>query len=360
MNLIGEHVDYNGGMVMPIAIAPAIYSVSARRCDNRIQVFSRHANETVELSEGAMPPTEGWGVYVHGIVAVLHEKKIRLSGANVLIDGDLPPGGGLSSSAAVTAAIGLALLSLSGQEMSRRELARCCRDAERLHAGVPCGIMDPSACLLSRAGQVMLLDCSNEEAEYIPWPGGDARVVIVDSRSPHRLSSDSYATRVRECQQVLQTMNDRPSTSPVANLGKLSMNQLTPYVGLLEPTLLSRARHVVSEIGRVRDAADALRTGNVVQFGSLMNESHRSLSVDYEVSTSRMDHLASIIRNVPGVLGARLTGGGFGGCVVAMAESSSIHDVETAVRKAYDAAYGVSAQIWVTRPCDGARVDLLD
>lgn len=359
VNLIGEHVDYCGGPVMPVAIGPATVALAARRNDHLIRAWSRFADEAVEIARSDAAWPRGWAAYIGGIVAVLRERGVPVGGADLLIDGDLPPEAGLASSAALTASTGLALATLAGAVVDRVELARSCREAERRYVGVPCGIMDPWACLLSRAGQVLLLDCRRERAEYAAWPGDRARILVVDSRSPHRLTSSVYADRVRECADALRAIRSAVPGIQADCLAEVSPDDLSHCVATLPSTPAARARHVVSECARVRAAAEALRAGDLATLGGLLNESHESLAVDYAVSSARMDDLAAIVRAVPGVYGARMTGGGFGGCVAAVAKAGAAERVETALRSAYDEKYSVRATVRETLPGEGATVTAL-
>lgn len=362
VNLIGEHVDYNSGVVMPIAIDQATYAVAGRSDESIVRIFSEFADTQVQINlDEPGPPLDGWGAYAQGVIAGLQMRGIHLHGVRILLGGDLPPGAGLSSSAALEASIALAILHLSDATLPREEIAELCRTAERDFAGVPCGIMDPWACLMSREGHVMLLDCreDDEAAQFIRWPDGDTAVLIIDSRSPHRLSAGTYSERVNECELVLKKISDcclDENGMFVRTFRDMSMAYLDCAAVHMDRALYRRARHVVSEIARVIEAAEALRAADFETFGRLMNDSHRSLSLDYEVSSPRMDELATIVRGVPGVWGARMTGGGMGGCVVALAPAAVCPLVESIVRSAYDRKYGVTARVWSVQPREGAAV----
>ncbi len=362
VNLIGEHVDYNGGTVMPIAIDLATYAIAGRRNGEVVRIFSTHADDEVRINlTEPGSPLAGWGAYAQGVIVGLQQLGIDLPGANLLLDGDLTPGAGLASSAALEASIALALLHLSAASLPREKLAELCRTAEHDYANVPCGIMDPWACLMSRDAHAMLLDCreGHETALYIPWPDGDTVVLVIDSRSPHRLSAGGYARRVRECEMAFEHIMGYGRNEPghgIRTLADVSMAQLKRATVNMEQPLDRRAHHVISEIARAKDAAKALSTADFETFGQQMNDSHRSLALDYEVSSPRMDELAAIVRAVPGVFGARMTGGGFGGCVVALAPTPAIPRVDSAVRSTYDQKYGVTARIRATRPREGASI----
>lgn len=349
VNLIGEHVDYNGGLVMPFAIPLATWAVAGRREDARIIAQSAQVPGSVEFeSQRIGEPMAGWGCYVQGVIASLQQLGLPTFGMNILIDSDIPVGAGLSSSAALEAAVALAALELAGQSLSRSEIASACRVAEHNYAKVPCGIMDQTASLCAHADHVLLLDCRDNSIAHIPWTRQDIVIVIVDSRSPHRLSAGTYAERVRECSLVAAR-----SSSSWRELKPPALDAIRNDIG---KTVYRRARHVITEIARVRDAADALQHPDFPTLGRLMNESHQSLAEDYEVSTPRLDTLAACIRGVPGVFGARLTGAGFGGCVVAVAEQSATSAIESAVRRDYDPHFNVTAPVWTWCPSEGATI----
>lgn len=349
VNLIGEHVDYNGGLVMPFAIPLATWVIAGRREDARVAAQSRQSSVGVDFESTHIGnPLAGWGCYVQGVIASLQPLGLPTFGMNVFIDSDIPDGAGLSSSAALEAAVALAALELAGHSLSRSEIVRACRVAEHNYAKVPCGIMDQTASLCARTDHVMLLDCCDNSISHIPWMRPHIAIVVVDSRSPHRLSSGTYAERVRECELAAARCS-----SSLRDLTPDTLNKIRDDVGA---TVYRRARHVISEIARVRDAADALQRADFPTLGRLMNESHQSLAEDYEVSTPRLDTLAACIRGVPGVFGARLTGAGFGGCVVAVAEQSATSAIESAVRRDYDPHFNVTAPVWTWCPSEGATI----
>jgi galactokinase len=358
VNLIGEHIDYNGGLVMPFAIHLATWAVAGRREDHRVIAHSLQSYDVVEINSLQIGEAmNGWGAYVQGVIAELQERGLPHRGMNMVIDSNLPTGAGLSSSAALEAAVALAALELAGHSLTLKQISDACRLAEHRYACVPCGIMDQTASLRSRADHVILLDCRAESVEFIRWPGDDVTLVIVDSNSPHKLSSGTYALRVEECKSAWRHLATTNEVSP--DFRTVSLSRLGKFATQMPEEITRRARHVITEIARVRLAADALRQGDFQLLGSLMDASHQSLTVDYEVSTPRMDALASILRDVDGVYGARLTGAGFGGCVVAVADRAAVGRIEAAVRREYDPVYGVTAPIWTCRPSEGASVTRL-
>ncbi|MBN2560106.1 MAG: galactokinase [Phycisphaerae bacterium] len=420
VNLIGEHVDYNDGLVLPIAIDRAVYGVAGPAEEDAISVFSASIDETAKFDleplprplrqhgrlsgaepgwhrclgggdsgETSVPPCDGdtgetpapqswgelprdgparlrddrrpsapgWDAYPRGVASELAGAGVRLAGTRIYLDSDLPIGAGLSSSAALEVAVALALLSVAAATLSRRQLAHVCRLAEHRYAGVPCGIMDQFVCAMAVAGGAMLLDCRDEHTRHIPWPDRDATVLIVDSQCRHKLADGAYADRVRACSMAADRL--RAVDPSVRSLRDVNLRQLVEQQSSMEAPIFRRARHVVTEIQRTRDAAEALQRGDFAAFGRAMNASHDSLRDDYEVSSPQLDGLVEVVRGVPGVFGARMTGAGFGGCVVAVAPRDAVPHVESAVRKRYDTKYGVTAQVMVTHPCEGATTTRL-
>jgi galactokinase len=355
VNLIGEHVDYNDGLVLPIAIERATYAVAGAGEKDRIQVYSATRGESAEIDLRDNPPPDQprWDAYVRGVAAELAAAGVRLAGARLYIDSDVPSGAGLSSSAALEVAAALALLGVAGETLPPREVARICRRAEHRYAKVPCGIMDQFICAMGVAGAALLIDCRNEQATPIPWPSDGAVVLVIDSRCRHQLSDGTYAQRVRECALAAEAI--RRAHPAVKSLRDAVPAQVVEQRAALPEAVFRRARHVVSEIQRTRTAAEALQKGDFAAFGKALDESHVSLRDDYAVSSRELDDLVDTVRGVPGMFGARMTGAGFGGCVVAVARREAVADVESAVRLGYDPRYGVTALVMVTRPSAGAQ-----
>ena len=357
VNLIGEHVDYNEGLVLPMAIERAIHALAGPGEEGRIAIYSATVDEALDIELASVPRPAGpggWEVYPKGVAAELLDNGVRLTGTSIHLDGDLPAGVGLASSAALEVAVALALLAVAGIDLTPRELARLCRRAEHNFAGVPCGIMDQFACIMSRAGSALLIDCRSEQVRHIPWPDDNVIAVVVDSRSRHRLPDSAYAQRVDECNRAADIL--RRQDPGIRALRDVRGAQLNEAAAMLDDVTRRRARHVVSEIERTRQAAEALQRGNFEQLGGYLNDSHLSLCGDYEVSLPQLDDLSQVIREVPGVFGCRLTGAGFGGCVVALAPLAALDAIRQAVRGHYDTRYEVCAGLMPTRPAGGVRV----
>ena len=356
VNLIGEHVDYEGGIVLPMAIEPSIRIIAGPQGNHRLSVFSEACDESFEcdLRDPESDTKTDWSAYVRGIAAELSRRGIKLAGAAIHVGGDLPLGAGLASSAALCAGIGLALLQSAGASLPLLELAKLCREAEHRAVGVPCGIMDPLVCMSARRGCALRIDCRANESRHIPWPDEEFVALVIDSRFRHELSEGEYGARVRECREAASILKEQDHR--IESLRGVTPETLELLRAALDPNSYRRARHVVTEIDRADWAAAALERGDAGLFGRLMNESHASLRDDFDCCPPQIDALAAAIRQCAGVYGARMTGGGFGGCVVALARAVSQGAVASAVRTEYDLKFGVRARLWNCRPCKGATL----
>jgi galactokinase len=329
VNLIGDHTDYNGGFVLPLAIDLECVVRAQPRSDGIVRIASDEFTTVVELpADGAAPPQEvvpRWGRLVAGMLSSLARRGRAAVGIDAHVSSTLPVGGGLSSSAALEVAIGLALCDVSGLSLSTVDLAQACQEAEMLATGVPCGIMDQLASLCGRRDSVLLIDCRSLEVEPLPLPP-EVAVLVVDSGVPRALADTAYAERRAECETIAKA------------LGVSSLRDTTPAQVAGEP----RARHVVSENRRVLAFADALRHGDIDALGPLLLESHASLRDDFEVSTPELDSLVEDAVRA-GALGARLTGAGFGGSVVVLAPAGSAQPIAASLDKPYHLCRAVDA-----------------
>jgi galactokinase len=335
VNLIGEHTDYNDGFVLPIAIEQCLWAGGAARDDGQARVVSVALEDEFTCALTGPLPNErpAWTNYVLGVAALLRERGARLSGFDLLLEGDLPPGAGLASSAALELSSALALANLVGEPLDSAELIDLCRRAEHEFAGVPCGIMDQTACLLGQEGQALLLDCRSRRIEQVPLALGAHELLVVDSQVRHELSSRAYARRQAECREALAYF--RGLNPRVTALRDVAVETVRSHALELPPVAAARAVHVTSEIQRTLEAAAALRRGDLLRFGELLRQSHHSLREDYEVSCPELDVIVDVLHGVEGVLGARMTGAGFGGCVVALARRGVMPRVEEAVWQSF-------------------------
>jgi len=357
VNLIGEHTDYNDGFVLPIATEQDTWVAAAARRDDVVRVFSTELDdERAWLADGWQSAhLPHWTSYVAGVASLLRQRGARLQGLDLLIRSGVPPGGGLSSSAALETATALALTHIAGETLKAKELIDLCRRAEHEFAGVPCGLMDQSVALLAKPGTAFLLDCRTRDYQYIPCNLDQHVFVVIDSGVRHELAAGEYARRQRECGQAVEYF--RRLDPQVEALRDVSLDTVRAHVLRMDSVAAARATHVAAENERTLAAADALRAGRLADFGRLMSDSHRSLRDEYEVSCRELDQLVRIVSSVEGVLGARMTGGGFGGCIVALTLEASVPLIEQAIHDGYTARPTEPARLLRTRPSRGASIE---
>jgi galactokinase len=351
VNVIGEHTDYNDGFVLPAAIDLATYAAIAPRADRHLVVHSRAFSETLDFSlDDPAPAARGnWGDYLRGVALELRQI-MPLTGADVMLDGNLPFGAGLSSSAALEVAFGFALATNAGASIDPVKLALLCQRAENNFVGLRCGIMDQYISCCGKEGCAVLLDCRDLVARAAPI-APSVKLVICDTMIRHELASSAYNKRRDECAQAVSIL--AAAIPGVKALRDVSCEQFERHGALLPETLRRRARHVVTENERTLQAAAALEAQDMEKCGSLMNDSHRSLSVDYEVSCREADLMAKLAQEVPGALGARMTGGGFGGCVVGLVKTGDVEPFMNIVGEGYRKATSLTPRIFCTSPSAG-------
>lgn len=338
INLIGEHTDYQLGYVLPMAIDRDCVVKATRRTDDRLRVRSRQRAETLEIRLGdidSSTPAHQWTDHPLGVARELLRAGYSLEGVDLDIDSEVPVGAGLSSSASLEVACALALL--GDQEIDRLELAHLCLRAESEFVGLPCGIMDYAISICGEAGSALLIDCRSLEARAVSLPP-EVSIVAVNTGVTHELALTRYGERVAEC---------------VAACSMLGIETLRD-AELAQVAHLNRARHVVSENTRTLEFADAADAGRLETMGRLMFESHASLRDDYAVSCPELDFLVETARSLPGVFGARLTGGGFGGCTVNLVSTVMAEQFSHAIRASYRRQFGVDPDVFLCRPSAGA------
>jgi galactokinase len=353
VNLIGEHTDYNDGFVMPAAIGLSCVVAIAGGQHQHLVVHSENLQETVEFElDSRRAQRRGqWSDYVQGVAVVLQQNGTRLKGGNLLIQSDVPIGSGLSSSAAIEVATGLALLGNSGAKLERLELARLCQRAENEFVGAHVGIMDQFTACFGQAGHALLLDCRSLEYRLLPLPAG-AALVICDSGVRHALSGGEYNARRAECETGVRVLaRHRPQ---VRALRDTTLADLEQHRSELGDVVYRRCRHVVTENARVLQATEALQRSDLREFGRLMGESHRSLRYDYEVSCYELDLLVELSASRNGVYGARMTGGGFGGCTINLVEAGEVEKFRRGISAGYEQATGKPPSIYVSEAASGA------
>jgi len=346
VNLIGEHTDYNDGFVMPAAIDLSILAAVGPREDLRIRAASLNAEGEIEFDPRDGKPLNRWTDYVQGVAHELIKGGCRIRGANLLFDGDLPSGGGLSSSAALEVSAALALVAQSGLEISSAEVARICQRAENGFVGMRCGIMDQFASCFGRADHAILLDCRSLHHRYLPLPAG-VRIVVANTMVKHALADGEYNVRRKDCEAGARQLG-------VAALRDLSVPEFERQADQLPQRIKRRCRHVITENARVGLAAAALERGDLKWFSRLMEESHRSLRDDYEVSCLELDVMVELAAALPGVYGSRMTGAGFGGCTINLVADSAVDSFRDSLVSAYRERTGKEAAVHVCRAVDGA------
>jgi len=350
VNLIGEHTDYNDGFVLPAALELSTWVAAAPRADRLLRVRSLRGGGLVEfdMDEPAPQPRHDWSDYVRGVAVMLERSGVRLRGADLLIDGDVPVG--LSSSAALEVSVGYALLDGAGHAIDLTELALQCQRAENEFVGMRCGIMDQFIACHGAAAHALLLDCRSLEFRLVPIDPA-VRVVICDSMVRHALAGGEYNLRRQECERGVALL--APLLPGIRALRDVSAAQLAAHADALPALTLRRCRHVVTENERVLRAAAALEAGRVEEFGRLMNESHRSMRDDYEISCPELDVLVELAWREAGVLGSRMTGGGFGGSTVSMVRADAVEPFRASIAAEYRAATGHVPDIFICSPGDG-------
>ena len=355
VNLIGEHTDYNDGFVMPFAIDRIAVVAGSARDDTRINAYAHDMDEaaTIDLSDTPMFRRGDWIDLVEGIARCSAERfDVSLRGADIIITSTVPIGAGLSSSAAIEMAVGYALLSLNEVPMEKRELAFAGQQTEHQFVGTRSGIMDQFASVFGRKGNAMLLDCRSLEIEHVPITDDDIAIAVIDTKVKHNLASSEYNTRRAECEAGVEIL--RKQLPAVASLRDVTSEMLKEFGGLLPDKIRRRCTHVVSENIRTEAAADAFRRNDFIKAGELMKESHRSLRDDYEVSCAELDFLADTAAKIQGVYGARMTGGGFGGCTVNLVEKAAVESLKENSVKSYSEKFGLNPDFYIFHPADGA------
>ena len=355
VNLIGEHTDYNDGFVMPIALDRSTWVAAAPGNDRAIVVRSREYAQTVTLTIGDQPESrEGntsghWSDYVRGVASVL-----GTSGAGLLVATDVPIGAGLASSAALEVAIGYALLDLAnapapGEAGAREDidltaLALACQRAEHAYAGTRCGVMDQMIACHGRADHALMLDTRTLQCRWLPLPAR-VRVVVCNTMVTHRLATGEYNARRADCEAGVRALGQ--PFPRIRALRDATMEQLSAIAPAISDRIVRRCRHVISENARVEQAARALTANDFVSVGGLMRESHVSLRDDYEVSCAELNTMVAIAGRIDGVYGARMTGGGFGGCAIALADAAAAEGAAHEIARRYEHETRVRPDIWI-------------
>ncbi|MCB1227412.1 MAG: galactokinase [Verrucomicrobiales bacterium] len=352
VNLIGEHTDYNDGLVLPMAIERQVELRVRRRSDRQVVLrTAREAGEiTLDLTTTLQPQAGHWSNYVAGVVAGFQKLGWEIPGFELDVDATLPAGGGLSSSAALEVATATAIETLCGRELPREKKALLCQKAEHQFAGVPCGIMDQFAVTFAEPDHALLLDCQSRAMRHVPL-SREVAVLVINSGVKHRLADGEYARRRITCQNAARILG-------VKSLRQVSLKQWHGMKARLEFPEHERARHVITEHERTLRFVEALERSDWEAAGDLMYGSHESLRDDYEVSCLELDLLVEISRGMDGVYGCRMTGGGFGGCVVALIEPGKTDAIMAEFRTNYLGTTRIDPAMFVTRAVGGPHVEI--
>ena len=353
VNLIGEYTDFNDGFVMPAAIGRSCWVAAGPRADRKLVIYSEEYSETFEWDfvAGEPVPAGKWSDYPVGVAVLLARSGGAVGGANLLIEGDVPIGAGLSSSAAIEVATGYALLATAGANVDRLELARVSQRAENDFVGARCGIMDQFASVFGRAGHAIVLDCRSLDYDLAPIPSS-VHLVICNTMVKHENSSGEYNLRRAQCEEAVVLLS--AFYPEITALRDVTMEQLERRRDALPEVVYRRAAHVVAENARVLAAVAALGAGDLAAFGERMAESHESLRTLFEVSSPELDLMVKLANAQPGVLGARMTGGGFGGSTINLVEAGTAERFRENMAQAYEEASGRRPDIKICDPAQGA------
>jgi galactokinase len=355
INIIGEHTDYNGGFVMPAAIDKAIYVAISKREDDEIHLFSESYQQFDISSIKSLKKSENsWANYILGVADQLKERGHRLGGFNFYIDGDVPLGAGLSSSAAVECATGFALDQLFSLSVPKIDIALIAQKAEQTFAGVNCGIMDQFASVFGKKDQAIMLDCRSMKHIYIPLKLDGYKLLLLNTNVKHALADSAYNKRRSQCEQGVAWVKEHYPN--VSTLRDVDLAMLETHVKPKDLEVYTKCSFVVKEIGRLLTAAEQLENGNLQGLGKLMFETHEGLSKDYEVSCKELDFLVDAVKPLDYVLGARMMGGGFGGCTINIVKDEKIADLIEALSSKYLLQFGLKLGSYTVQTDNGTSL----
>lgn len=356
VNIIGEHTDYNDGFVLPAAIDKAAYIAISLREDAQIHLTALDLNETYTTTVSDIQPVNevNWPNYILGAAAQFIKRGIRLPGFNAVLTSDVPMGAGLSSSAAVECATVFALNELLHTNIERIEMVSMAQKAEHEYAGVLCGIMDQFASMMGKGDQVIKLDCRSLNYEYVPFHLEGIKIVLLNTNVKHSLASSAYNTRRNECMQAVSWIQEQ--YRQVASLRDADLAMLDTCVLPKSELIYRRSRFIVDEINRLLTACTHLQKGNLGALGNHMFATHDGLSKQYEVSCKELDFLVDFVRQRPEVIGARMMGGGFGGCTINLVKESAIDSLLADIQPAYESAMGLNLDCYIASIKNGTEI----
>lgn len=355
VNIIGEHTDYNEGFVLPAAIDKAAFVAIGRRADNEIHLYAEELGERFQSSLSTLAPSnKGWPNYILGVADQFLKAGKQLGGFNLVLSGDVPIGAGLSSSAAIECAAGFALNELFQNAIPRLEIVKMAQRAEHLFAGVRVGIMDMFASAFGKRDHVIKLDCRSLDYEYVPLKMEGIRIVLFNSNVEHSLASSEYNTRREQCEAGVALI--KKHYPEVHSLRDVTMEMLRQYVEPVDALIFKRCKYVVEEIQRLLQGCEDLQRGDIKALGEKMFQTHDGLSKEYEVSCKELDYLVDQVRGNNDVLGARMMGGGFGGCTINLVKEEAIDGLVEKITKSYNEKMGLELLTYIAQIEDGTAV----
>lgn len=354
INLIGEHTDYQEGFVFPAAIEQGIWVAIQKNQESIVRLYSIDLREEFAFSPSDFSPKKGhWANYVMGMVSQFNQAGFYPTGFDLAFGGNIPASG-LSSSAALSVAIGTAISGLFGYSVPKKSLALYAQKSEHVFAGVNCGIMDPYASAFGVKDHALLLDCRSNSHQEVKADFGDYSLILVNSKVKHTLADSAYNKRREACEKSVRLL--KPTFPEIKTLRDVDTAELETVKEILPEDLFPKAKHVITEIQRVFDAVDALKKKDLSRFGQLLNASHASLSDDFEVSCEELDFLAAKAQEMEEVLGSRMMGGGFGGCTINLVKTDCLKEFETKINPAYFEKFGIHPEFIPVKIGDGARL----
>ena len=353
INIIGEHVDYNEGFVMPAAIGNGIYYAIAPNDSDIINILAIDLSEELTVQTHDIKKSKGWKNYPLGVLHQLKLQGIALKGFNCVFGGDLPVGAGMSSSAAVECGLAFGLNEIFGWSLNRMEIAKLCQQAEHAYPGVMCGIMDQFANMMGKRGHVMLLDCRSLEYHYLPLSLDNYDLLMVNSKVHHALASSEYNLRREQCEEGLHIIQQH--LPAVQALRDVTEKELLDFLQLMPSEIFQRCLYIIQEISRTRQAAKLLDQGRLADLGKLMFATHEGLSKLFEVSCDELDFLVAEAAKEPAVLGARLMGGGFGGCTINIIQRNATKQFLDRLIPSYQKQFDINPEHYIISLGDGTH-----
>lgn len=355
VNLIGEHTDYNDGFVLPAAINKAVYVAVGKANGNECHYIATDMEEDYHTDINNLKKIEGhWSTYINSVVDQLHKAGYKPGAFNCVIGGDIPVGAGMSSSAAVECAVLFALNELFAIKLDKMTMVKMAQKAENQYVGVQCGIMDQFASMFGKKNNVIKLDCRSLDYTYKPFDMQGIKIVLFDTNVKHSLASSEYNTRRKQCEAGVEEI--RKAFPSVQKLRDVNLDMLERYVLPFDKTVYNRCRYVVEEIKRLQDACIDLENHDMAGFGKKMFATHEGLSKLYDVSCKELDFLVDAVKNEPSVLGARMMGGGFGGCTINLIKENAIDELSGRIGKTYSQAFNREMKVYISTIQDGTSI----